>query len=90
MQTRELRESPCQVSSGTLIKSGAAPTTWANEVGEEKEVVTKFYQILEGRRLRGALVNIRREFEKAGYHLDHVRDSQIEAVLTCWTEILRK
>jgi hypothetical protein len=48
-------------------------------------VVEKFYQILEARRRRRALVNIRREFEKAGYPLDHFRDSQIEAALTRWT-----
>jgi hypothetical protein len=49
-------------------------------------VVTKFYQFLEARRRRRALVNIRREFEKAGYPLDHFRDSQIEAALTRWTD----
>ena len=45
-------------------------------------MVTKFYQILQARRLRRALVNIRCEFAKAGYPLDHFRDSQIEAALT--------
>jgi hypothetical protein len=50
------------------------------------DVVTKFYQFLEARRRRRALVNIRREFEKAGYPLDHFRDSQIEAALTRWTD----
>jgi hypothetical protein len=49
-------------------------------------LVTKFYQIMEERRRRRALVNIRREFEKAGYPLDHFRDSQIEAALTRWTD----
>jgi hypothetical protein len=49
-------------------------------------VVTKFYEILEARRRRRALVNIRREFEKAGYPLHHFRDSQIEAALTHWTD----
>jgi hypothetical protein len=49
-------------------------------------VVTKFYQILEARRRRRALLNIRREFEKAGYPLHHFRDSQIEAALTRWTD----
>ena len=45
-------------------------------------MVTKFYQILEARRRRRALANIRCEFAKAGYPLDHFRDSQIEAALT--------
>ena len=49
-----------------------------------KEVVKKFYQILKARRRRRALVNIRREFEKAGYPLDQFGDSQIEAALTRW------
>ena len=49
-------------------------------------MVTKFYQFLEARRRRRALVSIRREFEKAGYPLDHFRDSQIEAALTRWTD----
>ena len=52
----------------------------------ENEVVKRFYQILKARRRRRALVNIRREFEKAGYPLDHFGDSQIEAALTCWTD----
>jgi hypothetical protein len=51
-----------------------------------KEVVKKFYQILKARRRRRALVNIRREFEKAGYPLDQFGDSQIEAALTLWTD----
>ncbi len=49
-------------------------------------LVTKFYQILKARRRRQALVNIRREFEKAGYPLDQFGDSQIEAALTRWTD----
>ena len=53
---------------------------------EEKEVVKKFYQILNARRRRRALVNIRREFENAGYPLDQFDDAQIEAALTRWTD----
>ena len=53
---------------------------------EEKEVVKKFNQILKAKRRRRALVNIRREFEKAGYPLDQFGDSQIEAALTRWTD----
>lgn len=49
-------------------------------------MVRKFYQILKARRRRRALVNIRREFEKAGYPLDQFGDSQIEAALTRWTD----
>jgi hypothetical protein len=45
-----------------------------------------FYQILKARRRRRALVNIRREFKKAGYPLDQFGDSQIEAALTRWTD----
>lgn len=52
----------------------------------QRTLVTKFYQILEARRRRRVLVNIRREFEKAGYPLDHFRDSQIEAALTRWND----
>ena len=49
-------------------------------------MVQKFYQILKTRRRRRALVNIRREFEKAGYPLDQFGDSQIEAAMTGWTD----
>ena len=49
-------------------------------------MVTRFYEILERRRRRRALVNIRREFASAGYPLDHFRDSQIEAALTHWND----
>jgi hypothetical protein len=49
-------------------------------------LVTKFYQVLEARRRRRALVNIRREFATAGYPLDRFRDSQIEMALTCWKD----
>jgi len=49
-------------------------------------VVEKFYQILKTRRRRRALANIRREFAKAGYPLDHFRDSQVEAALTRWND----
>jgi hypothetical protein len=49
-------------------------------------VVAKFYQILDARKRRRALVNIRREFATAGYPLDHFRDAQIEAALTRWND----
>ncbi|HEY5885319.1 MAG TPA: hypothetical protein VIT88_11565 [Pyrinomonadaceae bacterium] len=49
-------------------------------------MIKKFYQILKARRRRRALVNIRREFENAGYSLDQFGDSQIEAALTLRTE----
>ena len=49
-------------------------------------MVEKFYQILKTRRRRRALSNIRREFAKAGYPLDHFGDSQIEAALTRWND----
>lgn len=49
-------------------------------------MVTKFNQIVEARRRQRALVNIRREFRKAGYSLDHFGDSQIEAALTHWND----
>ena len=49
-------------------------------------MVKKFYQILKARRRQRALVNIRREFEKAGYPLDQFGDSQIEAALTRWND----
>lgn len=48
-------------------------------------MVKKFYQILKAGRRRRALVNIRREFAKAGYPLDQFGDAQIEAALTRWT-----
>lgn len=49
-------------------------------------MVEKFYQIMKTRRRRRALANIRREFAKAGYPLDHLEDSQIEAALTRWND----
>lgn len=49
-------------------------------------MVKKFYQLLKARRRRLALVNIRREFEKAGCPLDQFGDAQIEAALTRWTD----
>jgi hypothetical protein len=49
-------------------------------------LVKKFYQIVEAWRRRRALENIRREFAKAGYPLDHFGDSQIEAALTRWND----
>ena len=48
-------------------------------------MVKKFYQVLKARKRRRALVNIRREFEKAGHPLDQFGDSQLEAALTRWT-----
>ena len=44
-------------------------------------LVAKFLQIVKARRRRRALVDIRREFAKAGYPLDRLRDSQIEMAL---------
>lgn len=49
-------------------------------------LVTKFNQFVEARRRQRAIVNIRREFLKAGYPLDHFGDSQIEAALTRWND----
>jgi hypothetical protein len=49
-------------------------------------LVTKFNQFVEARRRQRAIVNIRREFAKAGYPLDHFGDSQIEAALTRWND----
>ena len=49
-------------------------------------LVTKLKQIVEARRRKRAIVNIRREFLKAGYPLDHFGDSQIEAALTRWND----
>ena len=42
---------------------------------------TKFHQMLAARRRRLALVKIRQEFERCGYPLDGLADSQIEATL---------
>ena len=49
-------------------------------------LVTKFNRFAEARRRGRALVNIRREFAKAGYPLDHLDDSQIEGALTRWND----
>ena len=49
-------------------------------------LVTKLNQIVEARRRQNAIVNIRREFLKGGYPLDHFGDSQIEAALTHWND----
>jgi hypothetical protein len=49
-------------------------------------LVTKLKQFAESRRRQRAIVNIRREFEKAGYPLNHFDDSQIEAALTRWSD----
>lgn len=49
-------------------------------------MIAKFYNILETRKRRRALVNIRREFARAGFSLDHFPDSQIEGVLTRWND----
>ena len=46
----------------------------------------KLNQFLESRRRQRAIGNIRREFLKAGYPLDHFADSQIEAALTRWND----
>ena len=48
--------------------------------------VAKLNQIVEARRRQRAIVNIRREFLRAGYPLDHFSDSQIEAALTLWND----
>lgn len=42
---------------------------------------TKIHQMLAARRRRLALVKIRQEFERCGYTLDGLADSQIEAAL---------
>jgi hypothetical protein len=44
-------------------------------------VFTKFHQMIAARRRRLALVKIRQEFERCGYPLDGLADSQIEAAL---------
>jgi hypothetical protein len=49
-------------------------------------LVTKLNQIVDRRRQQRAIVNIRREFLKAGYPLDYFGDSQIEAALTRWND----
>ena len=49
-------------------------------------LVTKLNQIAKARRRQRPIVNIRREFLKAGYPLDHFGDSQIEAALTSWND----
>ena len=46
----------------------------------------KLYQILKAKRRQRALAGIRREFEDAGYSLDHFADSQIESALTYRTD----
>lgn len=42
---------------------------------------TKIHRMLAARRRRLALVKIRQEFERCGYTLDGLADSQIEAAL---------
>ena len=49
-------------------------------------LITKLKRFAESRRRRRAIVNIRREFLKAGYSLYHFGDSQIEAALTRWND----
>ena len=49
-------------------------------------LVRKLKQFVEARRRQRAIVNIRREFLKAGYRLDHFGDSQIEAALKPWND----
>ena len=44
----------------------------------------KLHQSLESRRRRRAFGKIRLEFARAGYRLDHFRDSQIETALGHW------
>jgi hypothetical protein len=51
------------------------------------KLLKKFYQILESRRRRREVRNIRREFGRAGYPLDQFRDSQIEAALRPNTDV---
>src|SRR5690242_16271973 len=51
-----------------------------------KDMVAKFYKILETWKRRRALVKIRREFATAGFTLDHFPDSQIELALTRWND----
>lgn len=51
-----------------------------------KDVVGTFYKILESWKKRRALLNVRREFAKAGFTLDHFPDSQIEVALTRWND----
>ena len=46
----------------------------------------KLNEILRLRRRRRAFGKIRREFARAGYRLDHFRDSQVEAALQHWNK----
>ena len=46
----------------------------------------KLIQFVETRRRHRAIVNIRREFLKGGYPLDHFGDSQIEAAVAPWND----
>jgi hypothetical protein len=46
----------------------------------------KLKQFMELRRRQRAIVKIRREFEKAGFPLNHFGDSQIETALTRWND----
>ena len=49
-------------------------------------MVTKLNQIVEARRRQRAILNIRREFLRAGYPLDHFSHSQLEAAFTLWDD----
>jgi hypothetical protein len=51
---------------------------------EVMKLFKKLYEISESRRRRRAFGKIRREFARAGYRLDHFRDSQLEAALRHW------
>ena len=69
-----------------LIRAALSINTLLRRLkGVRRGVIKKFYQVLKARKRRRALVNIRREFKKAGYPLDKFGDSQLEAALTRWT-----
>ena len=53
-------------------------------------LVAKFLQIVEARKRRRTLVDIRREFARAGYPLNRFRDSQIEVALKCGKDDVRE
>src|SRR5690242_17007635 len=53
---------------------------------KEASVLKKFFQKLQARKRARAVLNIRQEFARAGYPLDHFRDSEIEAAITHWHE----
>lgn len=49
-------------------------------------MVAKFYKFLQSWKKRRAIGNIRREFAKAGFSLDHFPDPQVEGALTRWND----